>query len=222
MSSSSVKQCASYARSTHDVHHAIVGVNVVIGVLLGELHVVRVDPVVVCDDVAIRRTLVLIALCRNIVFIVTIFHRILLHGRFSVYRIRAQRSDEGDPEDPGMNVRACAHWLLTPCDVSHQSTKPPRGWPLATPAFDARSEADTCSASGAHQQRSGLMSLWWSTGVPNHQTFARTPKYLLKNFLTSSDHGNDHFDGIRPGLARSKFDVLDHGHQHESRRQQER
>ena len=97
-----------------------------------------------------------------------------------------QRSDEGEPEDPGMNVRGCAHWLLTPCDVSDQSTKPPRGWPLASPAFEARSEADTCSASGAHQQRSGLMSLWWSTRVPNLKTFVpRTPKYLLKNFLTT-------------------------------------
>ena len=46
-------QCALCARSTHDVHHAIVGVNVVIGVLVVhcELHVVRVDPVIVCDDV---------------------------------------------------------------------------------------------------------------------------------------------------------------------------
>ena len=63
----SVDQCALCARSTHVVHHAIVGVNVVIGVLVVncELHVVRVDPVVVCDDVAVRRTLVLIALCRD-------------------------------------------------------------------------------------------------------------------------------------------------------------
>ena len=63
----SVNQCALCARSTHDVHHAIVGVNVVIGVLVAhcELHVVRVDPVVVCDDVVVRRTLVLIALHRS-------------------------------------------------------------------------------------------------------------------------------------------------------------
>ena len=62
---SSVKECALCASSAHDVHHASVCVNVVIGVLVAhcELHVVRVDPVVVCDDV--RRTLVLIALCRN-------------------------------------------------------------------------------------------------------------------------------------------------------------
>ena len=57
----SVDQCAPCARSTHDVHHAIVGVNVVIDVVLGELHVVRVDPVVACDDVVVRRTLGLIA-----------------------------------------------------------------------------------------------------------------------------------------------------------------
>ena len=59
-----VDQFALCARSTHDVHHAIVGVNVVIGVLVVrcELLVVRVDPVVVCDDVLVRRTLVLIAL----------------------------------------------------------------------------------------------------------------------------------------------------------------
>ena len=60
----SVDQCAPCACSTHDVHHAIVGVNVVIGVLVVhcELHVVRVDPIVVCDAVAVRRALVLIAL----------------------------------------------------------------------------------------------------------------------------------------------------------------
>ena len=61
----SVDQCALRASSTHDVHHAIVGVNVVICVLVVhcELHVVvRVDPVVVCDDAVVRRTLGLIAL----------------------------------------------------------------------------------------------------------------------------------------------------------------
>ena len=60
----SVDQCALCARSTRDVHHAIVGVNVVIGVLVVhcELLVLRVDPVNVCDDVVVRRTLVLIAL----------------------------------------------------------------------------------------------------------------------------------------------------------------
>ena len=65
VSSSSVKQCALCAPSTHDVHHAIVGVNVVIGVLVVhcELHaIVRVHvPLVVCDDAVIRRTLGLIA-----------------------------------------------------------------------------------------------------------------------------------------------------------------
>ena len=58
MSSSSVEQCALCADSTHDVHHAIVEVNVVIGVLVVhcELLVVRVVPVVVCDDAVVRRT----------------------------------------------------------------------------------------------------------------------------------------------------------------------
>ena len=35
----SVDQCALRARSTNGVHHAIVEVNIVIGVVLGELHV---------------------------------------------------------------------------------------------------------------------------------------------------------------------------------------
>ena len=48
-------------------------VNVVIGVVLGELHVVRVVPVVVCDDAVVRRTLVLIAFSVAFVFIVTIY-----------------------------------------------------------------------------------------------------------------------------------------------------
>ena len=70
MSSSSVEQCALCADSMHDVHHAIVEVNVVIGVLdvHCELLVVRVVPVVVCDDAVVRRTLVLLALLRSLCF----------------------------------------------------------------------------------------------------------------------------------------------------------
>ena len=70
MSSSSVEQCALCADSMHDVHHAIVEVNVVIGVLVVhcELLIVRVVPVVVCDDAIVRRTLVLIALYRSLCF----------------------------------------------------------------------------------------------------------------------------------------------------------
>ena len=73
------------------VHHAIVGVpcvNVVIGVVLGELPVVRVVPVFVCDDAVVRRTLVLIAFTVGIVFIVAILRRILLYWRYSVYTTR--------------------------------------------------------------------------------------------------------------------------------------
>ena len=85
----SVDQCALCARSTHDVHHAIVGVNVVIGVLVVhcELHViVRVDEiVVVCDDAVVRRTLGLIALVVIVVFVVAIFNVIFLYGRYTLH-----------------------------------------------------------------------------------------------------------------------------------------
>ena len=82
-----MKQCALCASSTHDVHHAIVGVNVVIGVLFVhcELLVVRVVPVVVCDDAVVRRTLGLIAFTVAFVFVAAIFHIILLYWRYSVY-----------------------------------------------------------------------------------------------------------------------------------------
>ena len=53
--------------------------------MLGELHVVRVVPVVVCDDAVVRRTLVLVALTVPIVFIVAILRWILLYWRKSVY-----------------------------------------------------------------------------------------------------------------------------------------
>ena len=68
MSSSSVEQCALCADSTHDVHHAIVGVNVVICVLVVhcELLVVRVHVIPLCDNAAVGLTLVLIALYRSL------------------------------------------------------------------------------------------------------------------------------------------------------------
>ena len=90
MSSSGVKQCALCASSTHDVHHAIVEVNVVIVVLAVhcELLVVRVVPVVVCDDVVVRRTLVLIAFILAFVFVLAILKNILLYWRYSVYTPR--------------------------------------------------------------------------------------------------------------------------------------
>ena len=62
--------------TTQSSHHTIVEVNVVIGVLVVhcELLVVRVVPVVVCDDAVVRRTLVLIAFIVAFVFVVAIFH----------------------------------------------------------------------------------------------------------------------------------------------------
>ena len=80
------------AVSVH-VRHASVAVqvkcvNVVTGVVLGELHVVRVVPVVVCDDAVVRRTLVPIAVTVAIVFHRSHFARILLYWRKSVYTPR--------------------------------------------------------------------------------------------------------------------------------------
>ena len=67
------------AGSVH-VRHASVEVNVVIGVVLGELHVVvHVIPLVVCDDAVVRRTLVLIAFHRS-----HCFHRSHFTWRYSV------------------------------------------------------------------------------------------------------------------------------------------
>ena len=76
-----MEECALRARSTHGVHNAFVEV------VLGELHViVRVHiPLVVCDDAVVRRTLGLIALVVIVVFVVAIFHRILLYWRLFVY-----------------------------------------------------------------------------------------------------------------------------------------
>ena len=58
--------------------------------LLGELHViVRVHvPLVVCDDAVIDHTLGLIALVVIVVFVVAIFKRILLYGRYTLYTPR--------------------------------------------------------------------------------------------------------------------------------------
>ena len=77
MSSTNCGRCAVRADSVH-VRHASVEVqvqcfNVVIGVVLGELLVVRVVPIVVCDAV-VRRTLVLVASLRSHCFHVAIFH----------------------------------------------------------------------------------------------------------------------------------------------------
>ena len=69
VSSTNCGRCAVREDSAH-VRHASVEVqvqcgNVVIGVVLGELLVVRVVPIVVCDDAVVRRTLVLIAFHRS-------------------------------------------------------------------------------------------------------------------------------------------------------------
>ena len=80
----SVKQCALRARSTQDVHHAIVGVNVVIGVLVAhcELHVVvrvHVPLDVVRDEAVVFRTLGLITLVVIVVWIFAVWETYFLH-----------------------------------------------------------------------------------------------------------------------------------------------
>ena len=86
MTSPSVKECALRTRSTHGVHHAIVEVNIVIGVVLGEVHVVvRVHVIPLCDDAVVGLTLGLIAHVVIVVFVVAIFHRILLYWKYTVY-----------------------------------------------------------------------------------------------------------------------------------------
>ena len=80
---SSVKECALRARSTHGVHHAIVEVNIVIGAVLGEVLVAHVVPLVV--DAVIGLALSLIAHVIVVVFVVAILHRIFLYGRYALY-----------------------------------------------------------------------------------------------------------------------------------------
>ena len=82
---SSVKECALRASSTHGVHHAIVEVNIVIGVVLGEVLVAHVVPL--CDAV-IGLALSLIAHVVIVVFVVAILHRIFLYGRYTLYIFR--------------------------------------------------------------------------------------------------------------------------------------
>ena len=82
---SSVEECALRARSTHGLHHAIVEVNIVIGVVLGEVLDARDVPLNV--DAVIGLTLGLIAHVVIVVFVVVILHRIFLYGRYTLYTI---------------------------------------------------------------------------------------------------------------------------------------
>ena len=81
-----MKECALRARSTYGVHHAIVEVNIVIGVVLGEVHVARVVPLVV--DAVVCLTLGLIAHVVVVVFVVAILHRIFCIWRYTLYTPR--------------------------------------------------------------------------------------------------------------------------------------
>ena len=89
---SNVKECALRAHSTHGVHHAIVEVNIVIGVVLGEVLVAHVVPLVVVDAV-IGLALSLIAHVVIVVFVVAILHRIFLHGRYTLYTMIQEQAN---------------------------------------------------------------------------------------------------------------------------------
>ena len=101
---SSVKECASRARSTHGVHHAIVEVNIVIDVVLGEVLVARVPLVV---DAVIGLTLGLTAHVVIVIFVVAIFNRIFLYVRYTLYT------------PPSVTVNCC--WLLLNCHCNSAS-----------------------------------------------------------------------------------------------------
>ena len=83
-----IKEGALCASSAHDVHHARVCVNVVIGVLvvLCELHVTRVLSLVV--DAVIGLALSLIAHVVVVVLVVAILHRIFCIWRYTLYTSR--------------------------------------------------------------------------------------------------------------------------------------
>ena len=85
---SSVEECAIRARSTLGVHHAIVEVNIVIGVVLGEVLVARVVPLV--DDAVIGLTLDLIAHVVIVVFVVAILNRFPVWETYSLHPRRGR------------------------------------------------------------------------------------------------------------------------------------
>ena len=82
-----MKERAPHARSTNSVHHAIVEVNIVIGVELDEVLVAHVVPLVV--DAVIGLALSLIAhVVVVVVFVVAILQRILCIWKYTLYTHR--------------------------------------------------------------------------------------------------------------------------------------
>ena len=72
--------------------------------------------------------------------------------------------------------------------------------------------------------RSSSAEIWPDVAVVEHKSAesqdfrSADPEIPPEELPHYSDHGNDHLEGIRRGLARRQLDVLDHGHQHESKR----
>ena len=101
MTSPGVQECALCASSAHDVHHASVCVNVVIGVLvvLCELHViVRVHVISLCDDAVVGLTLRLIVHVVVVVFVVAILHSIFCIWRYTLYTTLAGSTQSHPPD----------------------------------------------------------------------------------------------------------------------------
>ena len=89
-----MEERALCASSAHDVHHASVCVNVVIGVLVAhcELHVdVRVHVIPLCDDAVVGLTLILIAHV-----VITVF--VAFPTNFAVLEVYCLHHPVGDSE----------------------------------------------------------------------------------------------------------------------------
>ena len=113
MTSPCEEECALRARSTHGVHHAIVEVNIVSGVVFGEVHDdVRVHVIPLCDDVAVGLTLGLIALSS----LKALFSSQSLCIEIAVLEVFLFSGTKSD------HLR-CNHAKLCPCIL----TQPPQG-----------------------------------------------------------------------------------------------
>ena len=117
-----VQECALCASSAHDVHHASVCVNVVIGVLvvLCELHViVRVHVISLCDDAVVGLTLGLIAHVVVVVFVVAILHKIFCIWRKTLYTEVRELEGSSVPLAWAMDSKA---FMASLCRLRRQPT----------------------------------------------------------------------------------------------------
>ena len=110
MTSPGVKECALRARSTHGVHHANIKVNIIISVMLGEVHVVVRVHVPLVVDAVIDLTLSLIALVVILVFVVAIFQKI-----FAVLEVYCLQVTESALSDDAFLISMLGRLCLLCC-----------------------------------------------------------------------------------------------------------